>query len=241
MRLMFARAFTVALAVLGGAGAMAFPKLILDDAVPEPESERPAFASPAAPPARVVRLAPQVPTSPLRRPAPPSRRTPAPIRADASRGAILISNSRPTPAPAKHRAPAPPRPAARPAATPTRTPAPTAVPRSAPSVPPSAAVPAPPPAQPPVPAAAPAPAAPAAAEPSQPAREPAVRTLASADEEPTTSVDHAQPASTVSNAHPSPPRGRPFHGDAAVPPKKNEDKHEDEHKHEDEEDDGEHH
>ena len=35
MRLMFARALTVALAVLGGAAAMAFPKLIVAEAVPE--------------------------------------------------------------------------------------------------------------------------------------------------------------------------------------------------------------
>ena len=35
MRLMCARALTVALAVVGGAAAMAFPKLILADAVPE--------------------------------------------------------------------------------------------------------------------------------------------------------------------------------------------------------------
>ena len=35
MRLMFARALTVALAVLGGAAAMAFPKLVIDEAVPE--------------------------------------------------------------------------------------------------------------------------------------------------------------------------------------------------------------
>ena len=34
MRLMFARALTVALAVLGGAAAMAFPKLVIDQAVP---------------------------------------------------------------------------------------------------------------------------------------------------------------------------------------------------------------
>ena len=35
MRLMFPRALTVALAVLGGAAAMAFPKLIVTEAVPE--------------------------------------------------------------------------------------------------------------------------------------------------------------------------------------------------------------
>ena len=35
MRLMFARALTVALAVLGGAVAMAFPKLIVAEAVPD--------------------------------------------------------------------------------------------------------------------------------------------------------------------------------------------------------------
>ena len=38
MRLMFARALTVALAVLGGAAAMAFPKLIVVEAIPEAAS-----------------------------------------------------------------------------------------------------------------------------------------------------------------------------------------------------------
>ena len=35
MRPMFPRALTVALAMLGGAAAMAFPKLIVTEAVPE--------------------------------------------------------------------------------------------------------------------------------------------------------------------------------------------------------------
>ena len=40
MRLMFVRALTVALAVLGGAAAMAFPKLVIDQAVPEASPRR---------------------------------------------------------------------------------------------------------------------------------------------------------------------------------------------------------
>ena len=62
-----------------------------------------------------------------------------------------------------------------------------------------------------------------AAEPAQPAGEPAVRTLASAGEQPTAAASPARPGTAHSNPHPSPPRGWAFHGDAAVPPTEDDD------------------
>ena len=56
MRLMFARALTVALAVLGGAAAMAFPKLVIDEAVPE--ASPPVIADRAPSAVTVIRIAP---------------------------------------------------------------------------------------------------------------------------------------------------------------------------------------
>ena len=50
MRLMFARGLTVALAVVGGAGAMALPKLFVDRAIRERET--PAIAAPCFRPRR---------------------------------------------------------------------------------------------------------------------------------------------------------------------------------------------
>ena len=62
MRLMFARALTVALAVLGGAAAMAFPKLVIDEAVPE--ASPPAIADRAPSAVTVIRIAPAEATFP---------------------------------------------------------------------------------------------------------------------------------------------------------------------------------
>ena len=55
MRLMCARALTVALAVLGGAAAMAFPKLVIDEAIPE--ASPPAIAERAPRAVTVIRAA----------------------------------------------------------------------------------------------------------------------------------------------------------------------------------------
>ena len=71
MRLMFARALTVALAVLGGAAAMAFPKLVIDEAVPE--ASPPVIADRAPSAVTVIRIAPAEAVSRARPPAP--RRT----------------------------------------------------------------------------------------------------------------------------------------------------------------------
>ena len=69
MRLMFARALTVALAVLGGAAAMAFPKLIVAEAVPDAVPSLIAARTPDA--MTVIHVAPAAPAQ--ERPAAPRR------------------------------------------------------------------------------------------------------------------------------------------------------------------------
>jgi hypothetical protein len=128
MRLMFLRALTVALAVVGGAAAVAFPKLIVAEAIPE--AGVPVIAQPAPADVTVIRVVPAAPVQ-VRRPAGPrpaaaARRpvTPAPVHS------AVISH---TEQPPTRVAPAHPIPAAaspqpmkpRPAPAPTPTPAPT--------------------------------------------------------------------------------------------------------------------
>ena len=69
MRLMFVRALTVALAVLGGAAAMAFPKLIVAEAVPDAVPSLIAARTPDA--MTVIHVAPAAPAQ--ERPAAPRR------------------------------------------------------------------------------------------------------------------------------------------------------------------------
>ena len=76
MRLMFARALTVALAVLGGAAAMAFPKLVIDEAVPE--ASPPVIADRAPSAVTVIRIAPAEAVSRARPPVPRRDRAEAP-------------------------------------------------------------------------------------------------------------------------------------------------------------------
>jgi hypothetical protein len=198
MRLMFARALTVALAVLGGAGAMAFPKLIIGEAIPPKEPIE--FAAPAPPDSvpviRVPRWIPGMPTP--RRVADELPPAPAP-RAE-------------TPEPIAVRTELPARPQAAPvsapaAPTPTPTPAPAPAPRPAPKpVPGPTTAPAPAPAPAPVTPTAPAPAAaPVAAVPD--AAPPVERTLQSTDEpqpEPELMHKPKKPRDTV-----QPPPGLP--------------------------------
>jgi hypothetical protein len=172
MRLMFARALTVALAVLGGAAAMAFPKLIIAESVPEARPSAIADRAPVA--VTVIRVAPSAP--PHVRPATPRRvaAKPRPVTSTPVRNSVI---SMPLPAAAPAR-PAPattsPR-ASKPRTVPT-TPAPT--PRSAPTpVPTPAPAPAPTPTPAPTPVPEPTPAPTPAAEPTA-TPEPVVRTLA---------------------------------------------------------------
>jgi hypothetical protein len=167
MRLMLARALTVALAVLGGAGAMTFPKLVVAEAVPE--AEAPTVAAPARPHVPVIRVAPFAPLQPavIRLEAKPR---PAEPQAPAVSGRSLVRTSVVAQAP-------------RPVAVAPAPQAPTS------PAPPHAAAPKPPPA--PVPASpTPAPRAPtpttAPDSVPEPAAEPVVRTVAAADEEPAT-------------------------------------------------------
>ena len=129
MRLMFARALTVALAVVVGAAAMAFPKLVIDEAVPE--ASPPAIADRAPRAVTVIRVAP---AEALSRPRPPApRRTvakPRPAASTPTSSSVIASAplpvptapSRPTP-PATSPLPMKPRPA-----PPCRRPAPAALP-----------------------------------------------------------------------------------------------------------------
>jgi len=114
MRLMFPRALTVAAAVLGGAGAMAFPKLILRDVIPA-QDQGPAFAAPVpAPAVPVIRVPREVTAAPRRHVAPPAP-APKPPAVTARPVAVrtqLPSRPRPTVAARAHPAPAsPPAPA----------------------------------------------------------------------------------------------------------------------------------
>src|ERR687897_691433 len=107
MRLMFARALTVALAVLGGAGAMAFPKLIIGEAIPPKEPAT--FAAPPQPDSvPVIRVPRWIAGAPTPRRIPDERPKRAP-RPDARQQVAVI-----TPAPSPSRPAAAPAPAAAP-------------------------------------------------------------------------------------------------------------------------------
>jgi len=137
MRLMFARAVTVALAVLGGAGAMAFPKLIIGEAIPPKEPAT--FAAPPQPNSvPVIRVPRWIAGAPTPRRIPDERPRRAP-RADAPQQIAVI-----TPAPAPSRPAAAPAPAAAPPAP--APPAPTPEPTAPPAKPDAAPEPVPAPA-----------------------------------------------------------------------------------------------
>lgn len=173
MRLMFARAVTVALAVLGGAGAMAFPKLIIGEAIPPKEPAT--FAAPPQPNSvPVIRVPRWIAGAPTPRRIPDERPRRAP-RADAPQQIAVI-----TPAPAPSRPAAAPAPAAAPPAPapPAPTPEPTAPPAKPDAAPEPVPAPAPAPTPAPaVPTPAPAPTAPgpttAATPPAAPVAPPA--------------------------------------------------------------------
>jgi hypothetical protein len=142
MSLICARALTVALAVLGAAAAMAFPKLIVAEAVPEAGPMSITERTPDA--VTVIRVAPLAP-APAR---PTPRRTVAKARPAAStpaRSSVVswtppaapVAPTRATPkaTPPKASAaprPVPPAPAPRPNPAPAPTPAPTPTPAPAP-------------------------------------------------------------------------------------------------------------
>ena len=143
MRLMFLRALTVALAVVGAAAAVAFPKLIVAEVVPE--AGVPVIAEPAPNDVTVIRVVPAAPTQMRRatgtRPAVAAHR---PVKPAPARSAVISNTQRP-PAPV---APAPSAPAAAsprpmtprpvpPAPTPTVAPTPAEEPTTA-SAPPAA-------------------------------------------------------------------------------------------------------
>ena len=102
MRLMFARGLTVALAVVGGAGAMALPKLFVDRAIRERET--PAIAAPVLPAEAPVIRVPHLPVAVPRAPRPaPSRPTVAkpPRVAQPIAVSTPATPAAPRPAPAK--------------------------------------------------------------------------------------------------------------------------------------------
>ena len=82
MRLMFARGLTVALAVVGGAGAMALPKLFVDRAIRERETS--VIAAPVLPADAPVIRVPQLPIAEPRAP-----RRPAPSRPTAAKPPVV--------------------------------------------------------------------------------------------------------------------------------------------------------
>ena len=182
MRLMFARALTVALAVLGGAGAMTFPKLVVAEAVPE--AEVPTVAAPSRRHVPVIQVSPAVPSKPIliRREAKPRPATPVSearlvvrtsvVSQPPQRAALAPAREAPT-------SPSPPHAAA-----------PTPVPASVPATP------------------TPPPAAPAPVAVSQPAAEP-VRALTAADEDAaetaTTPKKPKKPKKAKKPKHPQPP------------------------------------
>ena len=150
MRPIFPRALTVALAVLGGAAAMAFPKLIVTEAVPE---SGPALIAARTPDAMtVIHVAAPAP-SPVRPAAPrrvatkPRPAAPTPIRSS------VVSWTPPAPSAPTAPAPTPPktaRPLPTPAPAPRPTPAPTPTPSPEPTPTPAPEAPAPSPAEEPV-------------------------------------------------------------------------------------------
>jgi hypothetical protein len=170
MRLMCARALTVALAVVGGAAAVAFPKVIISEAVPQ--GGPPAIADPGPSRVTVIRLAPAPvrvrPAAPRRVAVKPRPATPTPVRSSLISALTPSTPSRPAPAPAAPQ-PAKPRPVPTPApgARPAPAPAPTPTPSPTPT---------------PAPAPAPTP-APVPAEEPAPTPEPVVRALVAAVED----------------------------------------------------------
>jgi hypothetical protein len=200
MRLMFARAITVALAVLGGAAAMVFPKLIVAEAIPE--AGRPSIAERAPSGVTVIRIPPTAPSG--ARPVAPRLAQRPRLVADApTRTTIISAAPRPTASPARPAPVAPAPAAAQPPAVPAPNPAPAPTPRPTPTPTPN---PAPTPAPPPVPIPAPTPEPPAAApEPD--------RTLAGVVHEPVVPVnpnppnhhEHVPPAPDEVAHHPAPP------------------------------------
>ena len=122
MRLVFARGVTVALAVIGGAAAMVFPKVIVHEALPE--AGIPTIAERQPKGVTVIRIAPSAP--PVDRPAAPRTSAPAlsPGEADPASLVTTISSAPSQPA----LAPAPPAPAA---------PAPAPAPEPSPAPPPA--------------------------------------------------------------------------------------------------------
>lgn len=165
MRLMFARALTVALAVLGGAAAMAFPKLIVAEAVPEAGPSLIETRTPDA--VTVIHVAPTAPAR--KRPAVPQRVMTKPRPASPPVRSSVVSWTLP-PASTATSPPAPTTPnTARPLPTP-----PAPAPRPTP-------IPAPSPAPTPEPTPTPAPAAPAPSPAEEPVTAPEpVRALAAA-------------------------------------------------------------
>jgi hypothetical protein len=145
MRLMFARALTVAAAVLGGAGAMAFPKLVLRDAIPAQEQQPAIASSLPAPSVQVIRIPRDVLAPPQRhvaaRPAEPK---PSGVKPVAVRTQPPIRPRPPVTAPADQApagTPAPPRtPAPAPRPAPAQNPVPTAAARTPTPVPATAAL-----------------------------------------------------------------------------------------------------
>ena len=164
MRLISARALTVALAVLGGAAAMAFPKLIVGEALPEAGPTSIVERTPDA--VTVIRVAPlaQAPArlSTPRRPVAKLR----PVTSTPARSSV-VSWTPPLPA-----SPARPARAATPTKAALRPVAPAPAPRPRPTPAPTAA-----PAPSPAPAPVPETPAPAAEEPITPTPEPPVEAL----------------------------------------------------------------
>lgn len=196
MRLVFARGVTVALAVIGGAAAMVFPKVIVHEALPE--AGLPTIAERQPKGVTVIRIAPSAP--PVDRPAAPRTSAPAlsPDEADPASLVTTISSApsqpAPAPAPPATAAPAPetstPRPA--PSPGPARQPAPTPAPAPTPT---PAPAPTPTPAPAPAPAPEPSPAPPSAHSPvPKPAAPEPDRSLAGVvHEEPEEAPKHTRP------------------------------------------------
>jgi hypothetical protein len=157
MRLMFARALTVALAVLGGAAAMVFPKLIVAEAIPE--AGQPSIAERAPSGVTVIRISPTAPSGarPVARPIAPRPRL---VAAAPTQTIVISAAPRPTASPARPAPVAPAPVAAKPPAVPAPNPAPAPAPRPTPTPTPN---PTPTPAPTPAPIPAPPPEQPAAA------------------------------------------------------------------------------
>ena len=195
MRLMCLRALTVALAVAGGASAVALPKLIISNSVPE--AGQPAIVERAPNDITVIRVTAPVAVHP--RPAPPRRvvAKERPLRSTDARTSLISALSpRPT-TPERPVSTAPPPPPATPLPAPPPAPdagpTPTPVPAPTPAPPPTP-TPTPVPERTPTPSAAPAP-PPTPAPAHEPAHhDPAVRVLAG--------VHHEDEVTTVEDPDP---------------------------------------